>query len=122
VIVYGSAARGGLRSGGDYPSDVDIGVAAEAELALERRLSLAAQLAIALDREVDLVDLRRAHGTILREILTTGHFIRNVRPEFIAEKASEMYDYQLFLEPVLERARAERIRRFTARSDGGPHT
>lgn len=110
IVLYGSAARGELRTGGEMESDVDVAVAGEEPLSIGRRL----ELADALDRKIDLVDLRRMHGLILKEILTTGAFLRKQRPEFVAEKMIEMYDYELFLAPQLRAARRERIRRFIA--------
>lgn len=112
VIVYGSAARGRLRTGGEMASDIDIAVAGDEPLTLDRRLDLSARLAVAMHRDVDLVDLNTAHGLFLREILTTGRFLRKERPEFVAGKMIEMYDDELFLVPQLRRARRDRIARF----------
>lgn len=114
IVLYGSAARGELRTGGEMESDVDVAVAGTEPLSIGRRLELADLLADALDRKVDLVDLHRMHGLILKEILTTGVFLRKQRPEFVAAKMIEMYDYELFLAPQLRAARRERIRRFAA--------
>ena len=111
VVLYGSGARGRLRGPGELESDVDVAVAADEELSLERRLNLAAKLGTELRREMDVVDLHRMHGLILREILTAGRFIRKQNPDFVAEKAIEMYDYEVFLEPALRAAREARINR-----------
>jgi predicted nucleotidyltransferase len=119
VILYGSGARGRLRGPGELESDVDVAVASDEELPLERWLDLAGKLGSALRREVDVVDLHRMHGLILREILTAGRFIRKDNPEFIAEKAIEMYDYEIFLEPTTRAARKARINRVI---HGGDHT
>src|SRR5215510_3344060 len=53
AYLFGSAARNCLTS----TSDVDIAVAADTRLPLETRLALAAQMAQALHREVDLIKL-----------------------------------------------------------------
>ena len=42
---------------------------------------------------------------------SAGRFICKDKPEFIAEKAIEMYDYEVFLEPALQAAREARINR-----------
>lgn len=118
VILYGSAARGRLRTGGEMASDVDIAVGALQPLTLGRRLDLASRLARAMNREVDLVDLHAAHGLLLKEILTTGRFVRRDRPDFVAEKMIEMYDHELFLAPQLRAARRERIARLVSGSTG----
>ena len=114
VVLFGSAARGALRDGGEMASDVDFAVAGVEPLSIDRRLDLASRLSLALHREVDLVDLRVAHGLILKEILTTGRFLRKDLPDFVAEKIIEMYDHELFLEPLLRAARRERIARCIA--------
>lgn len=118
VILYGSGAQGRLRGPGELESDVDVAVASDEELSLERRLNLAAKLGTELRREIDAVDLHRMHGLILREIFTAGRFIRKRKPEFVAEKALEMYDYELFLEPALRAARRARINRVIHGGDG----
>ena len=116
VIVYGSAVSGNLRDG-ELASDVDIAVAGPQPLTLRRRLDLGSRLGAKLGREVDLVDLRRAEGLLLVEILTKGRAVRKEDTTFVAEKAIEMYDYQLFFEPIIRQARRYRIARLT----GEPH-
>ena len=111
IILYGSAANGNLRDGGARASDVDLAVAAHERLGLQRRIELATRLGSAVQRDVDLVDLRSVHGLIVREILSTGRFLRR-NPEFIAEKALELYAFEIFYEPVQRAARLARIRRF----------
>jgi len=53
AYLFGSAVGNRLTS----TSDVDFAVAADTRLPLETRLALAAQMAQALRREVDLIDL-----------------------------------------------------------------
>ena len=53
AYLFGSAVGNRLTS----TSDIDIAVAADTRLPLETRLALAAQMAQALRREVDLIDL-----------------------------------------------------------------
>ncbi len=118
VIVYGSAASGNLRSGDAFASDVDIAVAGPEPLGLRAKLDLVTSLSRALARDVDLVDLYEAHGLLLAQILTKGHAVRKNKPSFVAEKAIEMYDYQLFFEPSLREARRRRIERLTGESRG----
>ena len=118
IIVYGSAVSGNLRSGDAFASDVDIAVAGPEPLGLRAKLDLVASLSRALARDVDLVDLYEAHGLLLTQILTKGHAVRKNKPSFVAEKAIEMYDYQLFFEPSLREARRRRIERLTGESRG----
>jgi predicted nucleotidyltransferase len=65
-ILYGSAARGRLRSG----SDIDLAIAADDELSAETLTRHYLTASSLLHREVDLRDLRRARGLYLKEILT----------------------------------------------------
>ena len=65
AYLFGSAVRHRLTS----TSDIDIAVAADTKLPLETRLALAAQLAQALHREVDLIDLQDVTGEILQQSL-----------------------------------------------------
>jgi predicted nucleotidyltransferase len=68
VVVYGSAATGRMRD----DSDVDLAVLGRTPLNVDARLSIASAIAGATGRKVDLLDLGRAHGTILSEVLTSG--------------------------------------------------
>lgn len=111
VILFGSGARGRLRRTGDYPSDLDVAVAAREELPLSDRMELTAELQRQMSLDVDLVDLHTAHGGFLMEILAGGIIIRK-DPEFIAGKYLEMYDYTLFLAPQLRAARERRLERY----------
>lgn len=76
VIVYGSFAKGKETAN----SDLDIAVAGKKPLSTKKRIEVALHLSEAFQREVDLVDLRRAHGLILKEILTQGKVILSKDP------------------------------------------
>ena len=119
VILYGSAASGTLRTGGELESDVDIAVAGAAPLETERILALKSRLSLATGCEVDLVDLRCLHGLILEQVLARGRILRKDDADFLAEKTLEMFDYQTFFAPILRSARSLRIRTFTS-SEGEP--
>ena len=67
-IIFGSAASGTMRD----DSDVDIAVLAQEPMSLSLRLELIAELSLAVGREVDVVDLYSAQGTILQQVLTKG--------------------------------------------------
>jgi predicted nucleotidyltransferase len=111
VVLYGSAARGTLRRDGDelLRSDVDIAVASEQPLGIEKWLDLQAEFAQALGIEVDLVDLREVHGLLLKEIMTGGYPVVNNKPAFRAQKASEMYRDEYTFAPVIREARRKRL-------------
>jgi len=68
AYVFGSAAKGRLRS----DSDIDIAVAACEPLSVNVRLDLITALSKITGREIDLIDLKTTHGLLLHEIMTTG--------------------------------------------------
>src|SRR5712692_7673032 len=68
AYLFGSAVRNQLTS----TSDIDVAVAAATKLPLETRLAIATQLAQALHREVDLIDLQDVTGEILQQSLCQG--------------------------------------------------
>ena len=65
AYLFGSMASGRAGPG----SDVDLAVAADAPLAAQVRHDLQEACAEALGREVDLIDLRRATGLVLKHAL-----------------------------------------------------
>jgi len=68
VYRFGSTIRGEERA----ESDVDLAVLASAPLDPVRRFELQEQLAVALRRDVDLVDLRRASTVMAMQVVSTG--------------------------------------------------
>ena len=60
AMLYGSCARGTETD----KSDVDIAVAMSEALHLDDRLSLQLELSLLLQREVDLVDIRKIAGLL----------------------------------------------------------
>ena len=68
VVVFGSVAKGGTRPA----SDLDIGVAGRSPLTANRRLELMDELAVAVGRPIDLVDLATAPFPVLGQALTKG--------------------------------------------------
>ena len=108
AIVYGSTAEGILRP----DSDVDIAVYYGAPLDAEGKISLVEKLADAAGREVDLVDLHSAHGTLIRQILTKGRVIvkrdASVYELLLKRMVFEEEDYM----PYYRRLLRERRERF----------
>lgn len=70
VWLFGSQARGTASS----TSDVDLAVLCEPALEL-RRFRLMDDLARALSRDVDVIDLATADPTLTWEVLTTGRLV-----------------------------------------------
>jgi uncharacterized protein len=69
ALVFGSVARGMARD----DSDLDIGVQAARVLSACQKMDLIGDLAEALGRPVDLIDLRTVGEPLLGQILTHGH-------------------------------------------------
>jgi uncharacterized protein len=107
-ILFGSMASGkSSRS-----SDVDIAVAAEEALAVDRRLDLLEALSQATGREVDLVDLTTAWGPILPQVLSRGVVVQNLDRQLYARLISRMLFNQADMMPYYERTLRERRERF----------
>ena len=71
AILFGSLAAGRERT----DSDLDIAVASTAPLNPQTRLQLIDELAVAMGRPIDLIDLSRTHGSLLQQILTKGRLL-----------------------------------------------
>ncbi len=108
AIVYGSFASGAVCE----QSDLDIAVAARSPLAAEKKLEIAACVARAVGREVDLLDLRHAAGTIAQQALSEGRplFIRD-KPLY-AELLKNLWYNEADMMPLYRRILAERRERF----------
>lgn len=71
AILFGSLAANGPRK----DSDLDVAIGSTIPLALETRIQLIEELAVALGRPVDLIDLSAAHSPLLHQILTQGQLL-----------------------------------------------
>ena len=77
AMLYGSCARGTETD----KSDVDIAVAMSEALHLDDRLSLQLELSLLLQREVDLVDIRKIAGLLHYKVFTEGVCVKKTEPE-----------------------------------------
>ena len=68
VLLFGSFASNTNTS----ESDLDIAFLTQHSLSIDQILALQNRLAAKMNREIDLVDLRTAHGALLQEILARG--------------------------------------------------
>lgn len=71
AILFGSLAKDRARS----DSDLDLAVATSTPLTSHAHIALIEDLALALGRPVDLIDLDQAHNPLLQQILTKGRKI-----------------------------------------------
>lgn len=71
AFLFGSLAAGQ----GRMDSDLDLAVATTSPLTLQARIDLISDLAVAIGRPVDLIDLTQAHGPLLHQIVTRGRML-----------------------------------------------
>lgn len=86
ALVYGSFASGKFSA----QSDLDLGIAAHTPLDMEDMVKVQTKLSLCTGREVDLIDLNTATGTVLKEALTTGHVLFDQDPVLFARILSRM--------------------------------
>lgn len=68
AVLFGSLAKGTAR----FDSDIDLAVLADQPLEPEQKLQLMEEIALALDRPVDIIDLARVGLPLLDQIVRTG--------------------------------------------------
>lgn len=108
AIVYGSFAKERQTAA----SDVDIAVAGPQVLSAERRVEIALRISKRVKREVDLVDLRRTHGVILKEILKQGTVLIKKDNLLYAQILKRfLFDQEDFM-PLFNRILRERREKF----------
>ncbi len=108
AYLFGSAARKQLTDA----SDIDVAVAAETRLSLATRLDIATQLAKALHREVDLIDLQAVTGEILQQSLCQGLNLLQKDATLHAQLIKRLWFDQADMMPHRRRILAERRRQF----------
>ena len=102
AILFGS-----LAAGRECPdSDLDLAVSATAPpLTVDARIELIDDLAAALGRPIDLIDLNQAHGPLLRQVLTTGRLMlcrnRTEYAELLRRLAYEEADVMPYYRRIL---------------------
>lgn len=93
IYAFGSVVRGD-----DTPkSDLDLAVLLPPGSAVPDKLGLIAEVAGAIRRDVDIVDLRRANLDLVHALLNEGHQLLVRREEeTLVWEAERMTDYALF--------------------------
>jgi len=101
AILFGSLAAGRGRP----DSDLDLAVSATAPLTVDARIELIDDLAAALGRPIDLIDLNQAHGPLLQQVLTTGRLMlcrnRTEYAELLRRLAYEEADVMPYYRRIL---------------------
>ena len=114
AILFGSMASGRSHPG----SDLDIAIYPTHALSPADLAALSDQLALASGRPVDLVDLSRINGTLLRQILRKGIVIFSKKPGTLGILAERLLDWQSNFEPAYQHILAAKRRRFFANAHG----
>lgn len=107
AIVFGSMAKDRARN----DSDLDIAVATSTPLTAQTHIAIIEDLALAVGRPVDLIDLDRTHNPLLQQILTNGRRVlchdRTRYAELILRMVYEEADVMPYYRRILsERRRA----------------
>ena len=107
ALLFGSFAKGTYNE----HSDVDIAVAFKNPRSIEDLVLLQVELSKTCHRDVDLINLSKAEGTILHQIMTTGLRIKYEENLYVYYAMKAIYFYEDYL-PILRDCQKERIRRF----------
>ena len=99
ALVFGSAAVGRLTPS----SDLDLAVAMDKPLTDEDREAVIDRTSAASGRDVDLIDLHRAHGLILREAICRGRVLFCRDRTLHAGLMQRMWGEQADFQPVVDR-------------------
>lgn len=109
VILFGSMAHGRARN----DSDLDIAVASSTPLTAQTHLAIMGDLALAVGRPVDLIDLDRTHNPLLQQILTKGRRVLCQNRTRYAELLLRMVYEEADLMPYYRRILSDRRQAWT---------
>jgi hypothetical protein len=89
-------------------SDLDLAVATIAPFTPQGRIDLIEDLAVAIGRPVDLIDLAQAHGPLLQQIVTKGRMVLCKNRTLYAELLRRLAYDEADVMPYYRRILAER--------------
>ena len=105
AFLFGSLAAGQGRMG----SDLDLAVATVTPLTPQTKIELIEDLAVAIGRPVDLIDLAQAHGPLLQQIVTRGRMVlcknRTLYAELLRRVAYDEADVMPYYRRMLSERR-----------------
>ncbi len=107
-LLFGSASKNKLRTS----SDVDIAICGDESFSSECLAELQLELAEQLGMEVDLLDIARLNGLILRQVITTGIKILNKKPNLLAHYLKKMLFYTEDMLPNFRMMLKAKVKRF----------
>lgn len=93
-------------------SDIDIALLFDRPLSDNKKIELLTRLEQELGRDIDLVDLFFLNGTILKQILSKGQVLIQVKPGVLAGLVQRMIYNQADMMPYVTRTLIERQQRF----------
>jgi len=108
VIVYGSSVTELFRE----QSDIDIAVLFEEPLTPDQKMTLLGELASALRREIDLVDLYKLNGVLLKQILSKGVIVYKQSDHVLYKLLQRMIYNQSDFMPFYQREMKNRVEQF----------
>ena len=108
AIIFGSAAANSMR----IDSDVDIALLFNYPLSGKRKMEITENLELELLRDVDLVDMSKLSGTILKQTLCKGRVLIQKDAGILAEQVKKMIYNQTDMMPYVTRTLMERQQRF----------
>lgn len=108
VTLFGSALSGRAKP----HSDIDVGVAGRTLLSMKQKLILIESLSEATGKEVDLIDLHKVTGVILKEALSGGKVLLKKDPLVLAQLVKKLVFDQADFQPYVRRILRERRAKF----------
>ena len=107
-VLFGSVARGRLGA----HSDIDIGIAAQSPLDVDRLCLISATFSRNLHKEIDLLDLKVTHGLILSEAMTKGIVEHCSNRDQLYQLMKEVVYFNEDFRPGIEMMMKRRVERF----------
>jgi predicted nucleotidyltransferase len=107
AILFGSFASGTQ----DESSDIDIAVHTTEPASVELLIDLQIDIGALCHRQIDILDLRQAEGTILCQVIAHGIKIKSNSSLFALYNLKAIYFHEDFL-PSLRLMQEAKIRRF----------
>ena len=108
-LLFGSAATDKTIS---ENSDIDVAICAEDPIVADKLAELQLCLSEELGREVDLLDISRLNGLILRNVISNGIRVINTSPELLAYHIKRMLYYSEDMFPNYRMMQNAKLKRF----------
>lgn len=107
-LLFGSAAEGKM----GVNSDIDVAICGDKAFTHDYLAELQLAIAERLGTEVDLLDMARLNGLILRQIITTGKKILNKNPDLLAHYIKKMLFFSEDMYPNYQMILKAKAKRF----------